>query len=134
MTYVDYLRSRPFRDLDHVEQRVVGAHVFQGEIRDAGPATVAVTLTFQGRQTATIKNFVARNATEAIAREFQNGVVLCNTNTSPCVFDLGALFPDVSLRRLKGSPYDTFMNAINTGEVVGTTVQGAKCSEPRCCR
>lgn len=91
--------------------------------RDAGPATVAITLTFQGRQTAYLKNFVIRNATEVLAREFKSGVVLCNANTNAYTFNLSTLFPGLTLRRLTASAFETNMTGIDTGELVGSTVQ-----------
>jgi hypothetical protein len=45
----------------------------------------------------------AHSATNAIYREFENGVVFANPSTRPYTFDLGDLLPGASFRRLQGS-------------------------------
>ncbi len=55
---------------------------------------------------------------DVFARAFDRGVVLVNGSTEAVPFDLGALFPGMTLRRIKG----TQDPAVNTGEAVQGTV------------
>jgi hypothetical protein len=88
--------------------------------RGAGPATVNLNLQFEGRQDVWIKEFTVHNATDALARGFQNGVVLANPSENPYTFNLTNLFPGVALRRIQGNTWDD--PVVNNGQPVGDTL------------
>ena len=88
--------------------------------RAAGPATVDIIITFEGRQDAAIKDFTVHQATDVIAREFENSVVLANPSEKPYTFDLAGLLPELTLKRLQGNTWDDPLT--NNGTLVGPTV------------
>ena len=57
-----------------------------------------------------------RSATDALAREFEHGVILANPSARPYEFDLERLFPEKALRRLEASPKQDA--TVNSGEDV----------------
>jgi hypothetical protein len=88
--------------------------------RDAGPAAVDLSVEIEGAAPARISNFTVHAATDALAREFANGVVLANPALREYTFDLGALFPGIQLKRLQGSPAQD--PEVNNGRLVGESV------------
>lgn len=60
---------------------------------------------------------------DAFARRFEHGAVLVNGSASPVTFDLGALYPGATFRRLRG----TIDTAFNNGTAVnGRVTLGAR--------
>ena len=88
--------------------------------RDLGPDTVDFTFEFEGSQPVYLAGLTAHVATDAIARDYEHGVVLANPGTRPFTFDVSALFPGAKLRRLQGSPDQD--PATNDGSAVGVSV------------
>ena len=62
----------------------------------------------------------AHSATDAIYREFDNGIVLANPSMRPYEFDLATIAPGAKFRRLRGT--ETQAPEINGGAEVGDTV------------
>ena len=88
--------------------------------RDAGPAVVDLTLEIEGTEPVFISDFTVHNAPDAMAREFEHGVVLANPSMHDYVFDLATLFPNAKLRRFRGNTSQD--PEVNNGEPVGATV------------
>lgn len=88
--------------------------------REAGPATIAINLEFEGPQAVWIKDFSVRSATDVLVRGFENGVVLANPRNGPHTFDLAALFPDRICWRLTGNGWED--PSTHTGEPVADPV------------
>jgi hypothetical protein len=88
--------------------------------RDLGPDTVDFTFEFEGGEMVYLADLTAHAATDAIARDYEHGVVLANPNTRPFTFDVSALFPGAKLRRLQGSPDQD--PATNDGSAAGPSV------------
>ena len=89
-------------------------------IRDIGVTTVDIKLTIEGDANIDLTNFRLRPAAQALARAFENGVVLSNPSISDYTFDLSQLFPGRSFKRLTAtSGHDT---VVNDGSDVGATV------------
>ena len=68
-----------------------------------------------------LSEITAHAAPDAMAREFEGGVVLANPSSRAHRFDLGALFLGVRLRRLQGSPEQD--PRTNNGRPVGAAVE-----------
>ena len=84
--------------------------------RDPGPATVRVSFEIEGTEPVCISGLTLHAHPDAMAREFENGVVLANPSDRDYTFDLKELFPQRKLRRLKGSPRQD--PATNNGQEV----------------
>ena len=72
-----------------------------------GRGMIDVTLTFEHQGACKIRNLTAHNAPMAIAREFENGLVLVNAAEEPIVFNLRQLLPQfeaAGLWRLRAAP------------------------------
>jgi hypothetical protein len=80
--------------------------------RNAGGAsgrTVTLRLDIESTERVLISNFTVHQGADALAREFENGVVLVNPSTDPYEFNLSELFPGVSgFKRLSGDWYQCF--------------------------
>ncbi|MBQ4915985.1 hypothetical protein J8L85_16140 [Maribacter sp. MMG018] len=74
----------------------------------------------EGGGEVVIKDFKITNRQLAMAREFENGVVLVNASLKPYTFDLVKLFPGSRFKRLKGTKLQNI--DINNGEEVDRTV------------
>jgi hypothetical protein len=88
--------------------------------RNLGPRTVDLTFEFEGGEPVYLDRLTAHAAADAIARDYERGVVLANPSTGPFTFDLAKLFPDAKLRRLQGSAEQDPKH--NDGSAVGATV------------
>lgn len=89
--------------------------------RDAVPGTsAALELEFEGSGQVYLRDVTLHSATDAMAREFESGVVLTNPSTAAYSFDLAALFPGRSFRRICGTAYQD--DTTNDGSSVGSTV------------
>jgi hypothetical protein len=71
--------------------------------KDVGPGPVDLSFEVEGDRPVFFEKLSAHAATDAIYREFENGVVFANPSTRPYTFNLGRLFPGASFRRLEGS-------------------------------
>jgi hypothetical protein len=72
--------------------------------RDLGPSRVDVRFEIEGAEPVVISGLTMHAHADAIAREFEHGVVLANPSDREYTFDLKKLFPGRQLRRLQGSP------------------------------
>jgi autotransporter-associated beta strand protein len=88
--------------------------------RQAGPATVSITLQFEGPQDVWIKNFAMYNTTDVLARGFDHGVALANPANQPYTFNLAQLFPGRALRRIQGNWWEDPVTY--NGQLVSNTV------------
>jgi len=72
-----------------------------------GRGVIDLAFTFEDQGACKVRNLTIHNAPLAMAREFQNGVVLVNPSQETVVFDLDRLIPTlrgVRLRRIKADP------------------------------
>jgi hypothetical protein len=88
--------------------------------RNLGPRTVDLTFEFEGGEPVYLDRLTAHAAADAIARDYERGVVLANPSTGPFTFDVAGLFPNAKLRRFQGSPDQDPKH--NDGSAVGATV------------
>jgi hypothetical protein len=86
-------------------------------VRNLGPATVDIQITIEGDGNVSLSNFKLNTAPQALARQFENGVVLANPSTNSTLFNLAQLFPTLELGRLNGQD-----SSVNDGSTVGDTV------------
>ena len=82
---------------------------------------VDLEFTVEGSEPVSISSIRAYAHPDAICREFQNGLVLANPAPRPYGFDLAALFPGRTFRRLRGSPAQDAV--CNDGSTVGGRLQ-----------
>jgi hypothetical protein len=71
--------------------------------KDVGPGSVDLRFEVEGDRPVFFERLSAHSATDAMYREFENGVVFANPSTRPYTFDLGNLFPGTLFHRLEGS-------------------------------
>ncbi|WDV47103.1 ABC transporter substrate-binding protein [Clostridiaceae bacterium M8S5] len=91
--------------------------------RECGEDIGDITIEIQGRQNVYIRNFVMKDSLEVLAREFENGLVLVNTNElSKHTFDLDKMFPFCKFKRLDGNIYDKEMQSLNNGESIKDSI------------
>ncbi|MBI5683734.1 MAG: hypothetical protein HZC54_01505 [Verrucomicrobia bacterium] len=88
--------------------------------RGLGSRAVDLTFEFEGSESVHLAGLTAHAAPDAIARDYERGVVLANPSTQPFAFDLAKLFPNARLRRLQGSPEQD--PKTNDGSLAGATV------------
>jgi hypothetical protein len=67
---------------------------------DLRAKAVVLELTFESAEPVWISSLSAHAAPDAMAREFERGAVVANPSLHPVEFDLAALFPGESFRRL----------------------------------
>ncbi len=79
-----------------------------------------IEIEIEGAGNIDIKNFKLINDTQALAREFENGVVLVNPSTLPYQFNLEKLFPNTKLKRLTATSKQD--SKVNNGKRVSATV------------
>lgn len=79
-----------------------------------------LTLSIEGAAPVYLSNFRIYSAEDAWVREYQNGAVLLNPSRTNYPFNLAALFPGKSFRRLQGTPNQD--PVLNDGSAVGATV------------
>jgi hypothetical protein len=92
-----------------------------GQTRVSGLRKVVdLTFEFEGGEPVWLSDLTAHAAADAIARDYEHGVVLANPSTRPFNFDVAALFPGAKLRRLQGSPDQD--PKTNDGAPAGATV------------
>ena len=89
--------------------------------QNAGPGTVTLNLSFEGNAGAEIKEFTVHSASDVMVREYENGAVFANPSDEPYTFDLAALFPGKSFRRIT-SAEKGMSSGVNTGDDVGKTL------------
>jgi hypothetical protein len=71
--------------------------------KNVGPGPVDLSFKIEGDRQVFFEELSVHSATDAMYREFENGVVFANPSTRPYTFDVGSLFPGASFRRLEGS-------------------------------
>jgi hypothetical protein len=91
-----------------------------GQTGVSGLRSVDLTFEFEGGEPVEITNLTAHTAADAIARDYEHGVVLANPSTRPFAFDLATLFPNAKLRHLQGTPEQD--PKTNDDSPVGATV------------
>ena len=84
------------------------------------PAAAELRLKFESAEPVWLEAIHVRAAPDLVAREYERGVVLANPSDRPQSFDLAALFPGRSWRRIRGTPGQD--ERTNSGEAVGATV------------
>jgi hypothetical protein len=102
-----YLSAVPDRDKDRAVEEFTWANekpfTATFYFKNIGPGPVELSIEVEGYQQAYFERLTAHSATDAMYREFENGVVFANASTRPYTFDLERLFPGASFRRLEGS-------------------------------
>ncbi|MCX7016807.1 MAG: hypothetical protein NTW86_30325, partial [Candidatus Sumerlaeota bacterium] len=88
--------------------------------RDAGPATVDLTIECEGTEPLRISEFTVHGAADALAREFEHGAVLVNPSMRDYAFDLAKIFPGAKLCRFQGTELQD--PKTNNGQPVGESV------------
>ncbi len=88
---------------------------------DVTGSEVTLHLTIDGGEPLWISDMQVHAHPDAIYREFEHGLVLANPGLRPYAFDLAALFPGKSFRRLQGSPAQD--PATNNGADVGGALE-----------
>jgi hypothetical protein len=93
--------TEPVRHMTYVGESLFESTFYLREVR-----TPAVDLTFEIERSGAVKvrGLAAYPQPDALAREFENGVVLVNPALSPFTFDLAGLFAGSRFRRIAGSP------------------------------
>lgn len=92
---------------------------------DVNATAVDLELTFESGEPVWISALTIHAAADTMLREFEHGLVLANPALHPQTFDLAALFPGKSFRRLHATPsQDTAVN--NGARVAGKIELGAK--------
>jgi hypothetical protein len=89
--------------------------------RDVRSASVDLQCTLEGTGPVWIESIRVTHHADAIARRFENGLVLVNPAMHPYTFDLRMLSPGDRYRRLQGSSGQD--PTTNNGEPVGPTVE-----------
>ncbi|WP_319268626.1 hypothetical protein [uncultured Draconibacterium sp.] len=88
--------------------------------REMDSQTVDIEIEIEGSGSIDIQNFMLLNDTQALAREFENGIVLVNPSTLPYKFNLETLFPNTKLKRLTATSKQD--SKVNNGKRVSATV------------
>ncbi|MBI5690443.1 MAG: hypothetical protein HZC55_10140 [Verrucomicrobia bacterium] len=88
--------------------------------RDVSSPRVDLVVTIDGGEPVTLAGLTVHAAPDAMYRVFEHGLVIANPSRQPYTFDLAALSPGRSYRRLPGSP--TQDRAANSGEPVGQRI------------
>lgn len=78
-----------------------------------GGGQIDMRIQFEGAQSFMIKDFTVHEATDAIVREYENGIVLLNPSYENYPFDLCELFPDQPFDRITG--HANQQDNVNTG-------------------
>ena len=71
--------------------------------REIASPSVDLEIVFEGSEPVWISGLSAYTYPDAMYREFERGVVVANPSLHPCTFDMSALFPGRTFRRLRGS-------------------------------
>jgi hypothetical protein len=71
--------------------------------QNVGPGTVDLKFWVEGEQRVYFESLKAHSATDGRYREYEGGVVFANPSTRSYTFNVGTLFPGVTLRRIRGS-------------------------------
>ncbi len=90
----------PVRFMSWLNARDFTSGFYFNDVRDK---SVDVEFVFESAEPVWISHLAAHAAPDAIAREFEHGVVIANPSLRPHVFDLAALFPGKAFRRLPAS-------------------------------
>ncbi len=88
--------------------------------RGVRSSTVNLTLTLDGTEPLTLLDAAVHAHPDARARVFERGLVLANPSRQPYTFDLAALTPDRTYRRLAGSPAQD--PSANNGQPAGAQI------------
>ncbi len=96
-----------------------GGESFEASLyfQDVGPGTVDLSFEVEGARPAYLERMTAHSATDGRYREYEGGVVFANPSKRPYAFDVAALFPGATLRRIRGSARQD--PATNDGESLG---------------
>jgi hypothetical protein len=97
----------------------VGGEAFEASLyfQEVGPGRVNLRFEVEGEQQVIFESLRAHSATDGRYREYEGGVVFANPSTRSYIFDVGTLFPGVTLRRIQGSNNQDPQT--NDGSVVG---------------
>lgn len=79
-----------------------------------------IEIEIEGSDNIDIKDFNLINEVQALAREFENGIVLVNPSAKSYEFNLEMLFPNVKLKRLTASTNQD--SKVNSGKYVSKSV------------
>jgi hypothetical protein len=116
-----YVSAVPNEDADRAVEEFTWANekAFTATFyfKDVGPGPVDLSFEVEGDRPVFFERLSAHSATDAMYREFENGVVFANPSTRPYTFDLRDLFPNASFRRLEGSEIQDPQT--NDGQLLG---------------
>ena len=90
------------------------------QFRDIRSNKVDLLLNIEGPEPVEIQSVTAHAHPNAVARVFENGLVLANPNRAPYTFDLNTISPGRKYRRFKATRNQD--GATNNGQAVGKTV------------
>ncbi|MFQ5478948.1 MAG: hypothetical protein ACE5E4_10060, partial [Candidatus Binatia bacterium] len=103
--------------LAHVDSFEAGFY-FRDVVADGG--SIALKIALLGEAPVHISDFTVHSYPDVVAREFEHGLVLANPSNSDFTFDINALTPGRSYRRLQGSPEQA--PEFNDGSLLGPTL------------
>jgi len=109
--------STPARFMTFVNGRKFTSHFAFGHVRSK---QVDLEFEVEGREALYISAITTHASPDAIYRLYQNGLILANPSPRPYVFDLAALVPGRTYRRLRGSAAQD--PKTNNGAAVGAKV------------
>ncbi len=80
-------------------------------VRDLGSNLVDIKITYESGNGGDFTDFKLSQSAQALAREYDNGVILVNPSINDFEFNLSALFPNKTFKRLTASSgQDSFVN------------------------
>ena len=91
-----------------------------GSARVTPGSAVALNVVLTGAHPLRLRGLRLHDAQDVACRFFEHGAVFANPSSRPYSFDLGALAPGVSYRRLTATPSQD--GIVNDGSAVGTTL------------
>jgi len=93
-------QTAPVRHMTWTNAKAFTSGFYFSQVRSR---SVDLEFTVEGAEPVWISELTAHSHSDAIYREFENGVVLANASPRPYVFDLAELLPGRIFRRLTGS-------------------------------
>ncbi|MFW5692822.1 MAG: hypothetical protein ACOCWL_01265 [Thermoguttaceae bacterium] len=109
--------TEPTRFMTWVDPETFTSAFYFGDVRS--PA-IDLRMTIEGTEPAWIESITVHRAPDTLYRRFENGLVLLNPALHPVTFDLEAIAPGESFRRLRGSSRQD--PTTNNGRPVGRYV------------
>jgi hypothetical protein len=103
----------------HKEFTWAGSEPFDASFyyQDIGPGVVHLKFAVEDDQQVFFEGMTAHSAADGRYREYEGGIVFANPSTRPYTFNVGNLFPGITLRRLQGTANQD--PATNNGKPIG---------------